>query len=131
MDALQQDQKKKLKVSEKTWGVAEKLFGEKKCKIEQGKTKYLTAHKMLDEAISLYDNPKEPDSSPEKKKRQNQKITQLLKECKETENRYRNIVYEAKNARMDYIKTNVFPFFYNSFVGHDIGSLSKIRRRKG
>lgn len=107
LNFLVQEQKEKLKVAERIWANAEKEFADKKLRIEEGKAEYLTAHRILDEAVEKYEGGKEVDSSPDRKKRESTKISELLKNCKDTEKTYLNLIYDAKNARVEYIKTMV------------------------
>ena len=93
------------KKTDSTWHGVESTYHEKKVHLEHVKANYFASYKALDEGILAYDsNTDKSKMSPEKKIRLNQKITQLLVNCKTREKEYMNNVYGTKDARLEYIK---------------------------
>jgi hypothetical protein len=72
------------------------------------KGKYTKVFKEFDEAMITYQKAKEAkDFTEEKKSRSIQRITQILAGCAETDKTYKALVYQARNAKIEYSKVVV------------------------
>lgn len=101
-------QKLQLRQLETTFSRVELTYLNMKTDIEGAKTSYFAAHKALDDAMDAYHQSSEGSpTSPERKRRLNQKITQLLQSCRSTEKDYTRVIYSIKDGRMEYSKALV------------------------
>ncbi len=102
---LLSEHKARQKQTDATWNTVETTYQDKKLALERSKAAYFTAYHNFDEGIQSFDgSPDRGKMSPEKRRKLQQRITQLLITCKNGEKEYTNTVYVAKDARIEYIK---------------------------
>jgi len=92
-----------------TWRNSWLKFAEAQEELERRRLDYFRAHEILDGGVASYEQCKlQKGVSADKKKILKQRISLLLRDCKSTDKTYTNKLYDAKNARIEYIKTAVY-----------------------
>ena len=105
---LMADMKTRQKQIAESWRNAVLKFGTKKSSLEELRTAYINNHQALDSSIANYEQSKnEKGTSADQKKKWLQRITLALQKARDSDKDYTNVFYEAKNARLEYIKTAV------------------------
>ena len=88
-----------------------------KNKIGSGKMKYFRMMNDVEESLNLYSQIKDiKEYSFEKRGRINQKINVGLKEAKDAERTYKNILMYAKEYRQSYIKSMVRGIYIYMYI---------------
>jgi len=108
LNSFLREQEKQHKVTRQNWKNAEREFEEKRNYVEEERSRFHRCVKDLDDGIGNFEGLKDKkDFNEDKRAKLSLRIMQMLRDSNDAEKSYRNAIYQAREARMTYIKALV------------------------